>query len=197
MNTRDGYQLLEEKHADAVHARNRFGPVVFNGAPWDLSHLRPFAFKQAISLPNGQTHEVDIVVFFSCHCFTEQAREGDQIDPTHWYQDDRETRVLNEARYLQSRELLPKITQNFATREIRTTGQPQENYMTIEITDHEGEAKPYIVFFEIKKDKKRRGRILLRIQSAYVKERLNNRLKNGQRVNFQVLVRATYQEKKI
>jgi len=193
----EGYRLLEAHHADLVEARNRFGPVNFDGQDWDLSHLKPFAFKQEVKLTGGIKKELDVIVLFSCHCFTAAARPGDEVDPKHWYDDGHETRVLNSARYELSGRLLPKMIHDLPGREIRTTGGDQGNYMTLEIEGPDGELKPYIAFFDVERDKRRKGRVILRVQSAYVREDLGNRLKSGEKVNFHVLVRAAYEGKKI
>lgn len=197
MNLGEGYKLLEDLHNDAVEARNRFGTVAYDGTEWDLSHLKPFAFKQAVTLQGGITKEIDVIVLFSCHCFTEASRVGDEVDATHWYDDGHETRVLNLDRYMLSKSLLPEMIQNLPIRDIRTTGGDLGNYMTLEAQGTDGEIHPYIAFFDVERDKRRKGRVILRIQSAYVKAELGNKLKSGKKVNFPVLIRAAYEGKKI
>lgn len=66
------------------------------------------------------------------------------------------------------------------------------NYFTTEVTGSESPGV-YAVFFEVQRDKRRKRRLLLYVQSAYRLEQLNNRLAKGGKVRFATLLRKTYQ----
>lgn len=192
----ESYDLLEKSHADAVEAHHRFGVVVYDDEEWDLTHLRPYAFRQTIKV-QGKDFEVYVLVFFSCHCFTRSQGAGEYVERQYLYYDEREKRVLCPDRYELSRQLLPKMVHELRTREIKTTGHPTGNYMTIELTDRMGISQPYVVFFEVEKDKKRKKRVILRVQSAHIRAEFTKRMKEGRKVNFPILIGAAYQGKKI
>lgn len=192
----ESYALLDDSHADAVEAHHRFGVVKYKGEEWDLAHLRPYAFKQTIE-DSGNKFEVYVLVFFSCHCFTRSLLPGERVEPQDYYHDNRERRVLCADRYHLSMDLLPKIVHELRIREIRTTGSDTGNYMTIELTQKDGSSQPYIVFFEVEKDKKRKGRVILRVQSAHIRKELTKKMKSGEKVNFPVLIKRAYKGKKI
>jgi hypothetical protein len=48
----------------------------------------------------------------------------------------------------------------------------------------------YVMFFEVSRDPKRKRRLLLKVQSAYLKEALEPRLIKGRRVSFSTLLKA-------
>ena len=74
----------------------------------------------------------------------------------------------------------------------RYAGDDSLNYFTAEVTGLEAPGV-YAVFFEVERDKRRKRRLLLYIQSAYRLERLTHRLANAGKVRFATLVRKTYQ----
>ena len=59
-------EALIGQHTDAIEPHHRFCDVVYLGKPWDLSHLDPFAIR----LDPGLGFAVDVVVLFTCHCFS-------------------------------------------------------------------------------------------------------------------------------
>ena len=189
----DSYDLLDKSHSDAVEARNRFGTDFYGSEEWDLVHLRPYAFKQKITLKSAEL-EVYVVVIFSCHCFTRGIEHGDK---ENLYFDEKERRALCPDRYQLSKDLLPQMVHELSKREIKTTGSDTGNYMTLELVSSDGISQPYIVFFEVSRDLKRKKRVILRVQSAHIRDTLSQRMKEGRKVNFQVLVRAAYEGKKI
>lgn len=182
-------------HSDAVPPHHRFPAITFRGIPWDLTHLEPFAFSADVGR-DGATHRVDVVVLFMCHCFTKGA-EGLQPLPlaNEYYRDGREVRVLCEERYALSRQFLPRIVKELFARTIRVASN-RPNYLTLEVPEAPAPGL-YAVFFEVEKDKTRKRRMLLRVQSAYRLDALPKRLKAAGKVNFAVLLRATYEGRKI
>jgi hypothetical protein len=180
------------EHADAIGPRHRFPEVVFRGEMWDLRHLDAFALRMDPDLG----FEVDVVVLFTCHCFTHSigrdVRAPLEIPPEEIYGDNVEQRVLSKERYDLSRRFLPGIVKDLERRTIRYAGDDSLNYFTAEVTGL-GAPGVYAVFFEVERDKRRKRRLLLYIQSAYRLQRLTHRLAKAGKVRFATLLRKTYQ----
>ena len=183
-----------EPHHAAIGAHHRFPTVTFRGATWDLSHLDTFAFRADVG-PYDSPLLIDVVVLFSCHCFTRGTDGFATSAASESYADGREVRILCEERYLLSRRFLPQIVKELFSRKIRVASD-RPNYVTLETVDlpHPGF---YLMFFEVTKDLARKKRLLLRVQSAYRVDALTARQRNAGKVNFDVLLRATYEGRKI
>jgi len=180
------------------YAPHRFPPVAYNATIWDLSHLDSFAFKCDL----GLRCPVTVLVMFSCHCFShsfsrdERARA--EIPEAEIYDDGRERRILDPVRYALSKDLLRDLVVTLSERPIVVADERQPNFMTLEKTHTDGTASLYAVFFEVEKDRARRQRLILRVQSAYLLERgLNKRQRQAKKVAFKTLLRATYEGRKI
>jgi hypothetical protein len=50
----------------------------------------------------------------------------------------------------------------------------------------------YAVFFEVKRDRKRKRRVLLRVQSAYILDEPSKRLLKADKMRFQVILKRAY-----
>ncbi len=176
------------------HKNHRFHPTVYRGTNWDLSHLDPYAFFVDIA----ENKRIAVVIIFTCHCFTHALKndEREEIPPDELYETENETRVLNEKRYIFSKELLLDIVKNLHSRRI-TVADAGRNFVTIEQIDQNGNIVYYGVYFEVSKSKHRSGRVILRVQSAYQFDNLQNRQKNAKKVRFSVLIKATYEGRKI
>lgn len=187
-------EVLIGQHADAIEPHHRFGEVVYLGTPWDLSHLDPFAMR----LDPGLGFEIDVVVLFTCHCFSHSiGKDGRKEIPDHEIFDNgQERRVLNEERYHLSRQYLPTMIRNLPVRTIQVAGAYTANFMTLEVIEA-GEKKHYAVFFEVKRDSRRKKRVLLHVQSAYLLDTLTDRKKKAGKVRFHVLLKAAYEGRKI
>lgn len=155
------------EHADAIEPHHRFPEIQFRGADWDLSHLDAFAIRFDPDIG----HDIDIVVLFSCHCFTHRlqhdGRPIDQIPDEEIYDDRGDGRVLCEDRYTLSRAHLREIISGLPSATIRFGEERGQNFFTAKCIDDAGVATVYTVFFEIAKDRKRPKRMLLHVQSAY------------------------------
>ena len=180
---------------DDVASKHRFPNVVYQGETWDLSHLDPYAFRAALTAELM----VDVVVFFSCHCFTHGADKDEraEIPDAEIYLEGHVRRVLNPERWRLSKELLPGLEGHLRSQRIRVLGGALDNYAVFTVTDTEGKTVNYGVFFTVTKDKGRRKRLLLRVQSAYVLDQLTPKLQKARKVNLDVLLRATYEGRKI
>lgn len=180
------------QHLDAIEPRHRFSGVRFGLVEWDLSHLDPFAMR--VEIEPGLL--VDVVVFFACHCFTHDEKNDPRrgnIPPSEYFHDDREVRVLNSERYELSRTFLPQLVRELITRPIRVEGAPYHNFFTFEGATVGGRPVQYVVFFEVTKDRRRKGRLLLRVQSAYPADGLTRRQQAAGKVRFLTLLRRAYE----
>jgi hypothetical protein len=198
-------QLMEEvvdspivvfEHADAIEPRHRFPTIIFRGETWDLQHLDAFALR----MDPGIGFEVDVVVLFTCHCFTHSFK-GDvrapvEIPSEEIYADSVERRVLSKERYDLSRRFLPALVKNLGSRTIRCAREDSVNFFTAEDTGGDAPGV-YVVFFEVRRDKRRKRRLLLYIQSAYRLESLTHRLAKAGKVRFATLLRAAYEGRRI
>ena len=185
---------LIQQHDD-VASKHRFPNVIYQDETWDLSHLDPYAFRAALT----PELTVDVVVFFSCHCFTHGADKDEraEIPDEEIYLEGHVRRVLNPERWRLSRELLPGLEGHLTSQQIRVLGGAMDNYAVFTVTDTEGRTVNYGVFFTVTKDKARRKRLLLRVQSAYLMKKLTPKLQKAGKVNLDVLLRATYEGRKI
>ncbi|MHB1091719.1 hypothetical protein [Thiobacillus sp.] len=184
-------------HHDAVEAHHRFENIQFNGVLWDLAHLEAFAFR----LDPGLGFEIDVVVLFSCHCFSHSlhmdSRPEHRIPEVEFFDNGRERRVLNDERYQLSRLYLRKLIRELPQRRIQVAGTEAQNFMTFEFIDAAQTSKRYAVFFEVERDTRRKKRVLLRVQSAYILETLTHRQQKAGKVSFNALLKAAYEGRSI
>ncbi|HEY1996838.1 hypothetical protein [Paraburkholderia sp.] len=172
--------------------------VFCRGIPWDLTHLDPPAFK----VDPGLGSDVTVLVLFSCHCFSHSlrrdARPSHAIPVDEIYDDGKERRVLNVSRYELSRRYLRNIVHSLFSRRITVADHRQPNFVTLENIGADGTTSLYAVFLEVKRDRSRRRRLVLRVQSAYVRDNgLTKRQAKAGKVVFETLLRATYLGKNI
>jgi hypothetical protein len=186
---------IVDYQTEPVH---RFPGVVYGGVAWDLSHLDSFAFRMDLRLGG----EVSVLVLFSCHCFSHSfqrdVRSPQLIPESEIYDDGRERRVLSPERYALSRKLLRNIVMHLPSRRITRAGGNQPNFVTVENANCDGTSSLYAVFFDVERDRSRRRRLVLRIQSAYALDGgLTKRQAKAGKVTFETLLRAAYLGKKI
>lgn len=177
----------------AEHAHHRFAPIAFRGEQWDLSHLDPFAMQRN----PGLGHALELVVIFSCHCFTHGIdKDGRSPIPSdELYHGDEEVRVLDRERYTLSASLLVPLVNALDHRHIIVAA-PGDNYVTFERPTATGEIEHYGVFFTVTKAKNRKNRLILRVQSAYLRQP-TARQKQAKKVKFDTLLRAALEGRKI
>jgi hypothetical protein len=167
-----------ETSAEFAH---QFGPLMYQGSRWDLTHLDPFAFQCDLDLGFPTT----VLVLFSCHCFTDSfawdPRPRAEIPHCEIYDDEREARVLCPDRYQSSRRLLRDLVLALPVRRIIVADERQPNFMTVETTNAFGEPSLYAVFFEVEKDKTRKHpSITPHTIGLYVRPRSDETPKRGQ-----------------
>jgi hypothetical protein len=177
---------------------HHFGMLTYHGSLWDLNHLDPFAFQCDLDLGFPAT----VLVLFSCHCFTRSfawdPRPRVEIPRQEIYNDGREERVLCPERYHTSRALLRDLVLTLPERRIIVADERRPNFMTVETTNALGELALYAVFFEVEKDKTRKNRLLLRIQSAYMLDQdLSKRQREAKKVALRNILRAAVEGRKI
>ena len=184
-------------HRDAVANHHRFENVQFGGMSLDMSHLEAFALR----LDPELGFEVDVVVLFSCHCFThsmaDDLRTETEIPAAEIFDNGRERRVMDLERYHLSRRHLVSIVSGMHQRTIQVAGADAPNFMTFEFIDSDQAIRTYAVFFQVEKDNRRKKRLILRIQSAYILAELTQRQKKAGKVRFNVLLKAAYEGRRI
>ena len=184
-------------HQDAVSADHLHGPLARASQTWTFDHLHPFAFKFPVSIEiGGRATEVehDVIVLFSNHCFTRALKSSeDPPDDLPLVKDGKLDRVLDLLRYEMSLKYLPRLIRDLPQRQIKIADESRPSFVTMEI-EAAGAAvgtlpQHYAIFFEVKKDKKRARRLLLRVQSAYVLDNPAKRLLDAQKMRFHVLLK--------
>lgn len=183
-----------DPHADFT-AKHRFAPVVYQGQAWDLTHLDPFAFHAEIQ--PGLV--VDVVVFFSCHCFTHGYEKDERlaVPREEIFLEGHVRRVLNLERWQLSRAYLPGFVSRLQAGHIRVIAGVRGHYATFQSVDQNGQPMTYAVFFDVEKDGGRKKRLLLRVRTAYPMQQLTRRLAEAKKVNLVVLLRAAYEGRRI
>ncbi|WP_239482925.1 hypothetical protein [Paraburkholderia sp. C35] len=187
--------LIAERLHEPAH---RFSDVSYRGIPWNLNHLDAFTFKTDLGLGG----DITVLVLFSCHCFTHSfrwdARPTDLIPDDEIYDHGKERRVLDPQRYKLSRRYLREIVIQLPSRRITVANENQPNFVTLENMNEDGTTTLYAVFFEAERDRIRKRRMVLRIQSAYVLDKgLTKRQEKAGKIGFATLLRAAYLGKKV
>lgn len=138
---------------------------VYQGKTYDLSHLHPFEIWFERPAQHGKPPvSFRVEAHFSLHCFSR--RMGDEpYDKGLIYPGVSEVRLFDLYRYELSRRL-PDIIRSLPRRQIRQTG--HGNYICVEVITETGIRVEYDVFFKVRKVA--RGRLELRVESAYVRD---------------------------
>ena len=120
---------------DVVEPHHQFPSINFRGHAWDLRHLDAFAIRIDPKLG----FEIDVIVLFSCHCFTHQVKHDPrsplEIPECEIYEDRNERRVLSKERYELSRRFLPGLVKEFGHKHIRFGRQYPQNFFIAEGVD--------------------------------------------------------------
>lgn len=184
-------------HMEAVAQHHRFVNITFQGQALDLSHLDAFALRVDPELGAP----LDVIVLFSCHCFTVSFKRDGRGEPNvplaEIFDNGRERRVLCARRYAQSKGL-PGIIKDLPNRTIQIAAVDRQNFVTFDVLGEQDEVvSTYAVFFEVTRDKKRKKRLLLHVQSAYVPDQVTKRQSKAGKVSFSTLLRNAYLGRKI
>lgn len=175
---------------------HRFAAVHYRGCRWDLSHLDSFAFKSEIGF------DVTVVVIFSCHCFTRglprDLSEVGQIPPEDLFNDAREQRLLDPCRYDLSVQCLRGLVLSLPEQHIIVAQPRRRNFMTWRAPPAGHAGAVYAMFFSVERDARRKGRMILRVQSAYLLDGgLTKAQKEGRKVRLGTLLKAAYEGRPI
>lgn len=176
--------------------RHRFAAVQFRGTRWDLGHLDSFAFRSHIGF------EVTVVVIFSCHCFT-RGLPGAAAEACHFpsedvFRDAREQRLLDPSRYALSRLWLRGLVLSMPEQHIIIAQARRRNFMTWRALPDGHANAIYAMFFTVERDTRRKGRMILRVQSAYLLDSgLTRAQKEGRKVRLRTLLKAAYEGRSI
>lgn len=181
-------------HQDAVSDDHQFAEVAMGTEVWQFDHLAAFAMRVPLELSPGKPIDIDVVVLFSNHCFTRGLDPGEVVVDAHIIMDGKEKRVLDKERYALSRQYLPGLILDLQTRHIFVADPTRPNYVIYELPQAAHGVKPerYAVFFEVKKDRVRRKRMLLRVQSAHILRNPTKRLLKADKMRFQIIMKRAY-----
>ncbi|MEN7531788.1 MULTISPECIES: hypothetical protein [unclassified Cupriavidus] len=173
-----------------------FPTVRFQDSHWDLRHLDSFAFRSDIGF------EATVIVLFSCHCFSRSlgadTRSQELIPPEEIYRDNREIRVLDPLRYWLSRRYLRQMVLHLPKQHIVCAGGRNRNFMTWRVRSEEGLDSIYAAFFSVERDRRRKARLIMRLQSAYpLDDGLSASQRNGRKVRLHTLLKAAYEGRTI
>lgn len=179
-------------------AQHRFEPIEFRGAVWDLSHLESFAFK----LDPDIGTQVDVVVMFSCHCFTHSfkrdCRLESEIPAAEVYNDGREVRVLCEERFRLSKLILRQMVAELPVSRIQIANEDSRNFLSWKVPPGADASGIYGVFFDVSRDTAHKNRMVVKIQSAYIlDDGLTKRQKQAKNVRWTTLLKAAWMGRKI
>jgi hypothetical protein len=178
-------------HHDAVTDDHKHSPLSFGDETWTFDHLRAFVMKLPIELTPKNMVEIDVVVLFTNHCFSRELKPDEVVDESFVVMDGSTRRVMDKQRYELSRRYLPQLVQELISRHIRIADPTRPNFVTVELQPALTGQKPlyYAMFFEVKKDRTRKRRLLLRVQSAYILENPSKRLLNADKMRFHVILK--------
>ena len=100
-------------------------------------------------------------------------------------------RVLDQKRYELSLKYLPQLVHDLEKRLIRIADESRPNFVTFELQPASAGEEPlhYAMFFEVKKDRSRKRRMLLRVQSAYILDNPSKRLLEAKKMRFHIILK--------
>lgn len=187
-------QTEMDGHEDAVPNHHRFPSKRVDDRLWCFKHLDPFALQVSVDLGVQLPTTLTVIVLFSNHCFTRSVKPGEAVPEGLAWEDARERRVMDFQRYEMSKRFLPKVIYELPNRSILFADTSRPNFVIFEIPTNEqaNSAQRYAVFFEVEKDKNRKHRLLLRVQSAYVLEQVSQRQLKADKIKLKTLLRRAY-----
>lgn len=151
---------------------------------YDFGHLDPFEYDLVVPEKDDKPEQrYRLNVTFSMHCFTRDARKGEQIPAELAYSDSRETRFFEFDRYEQSKGLA-KIVRTLGERKCHHD--KHGNFYVFEVVDADGRKQYYSVFFTLSKAGKKAG-LNLYITTAHMRP-AQPYAKNVKPVRFSVIV---------
>lgn len=173
---------------DKAQIRMQWVDFQHGGKTYSLAHLVPVAHVYRRVENNDKPSEAFRVdVTFSLHCFSRRPGDGEVYDSQLMYPNVSEQRLFDLERYEMSKRL-PEIIASLPERKIRQTG--HGNYISVDLSHQDGTPIEYDVFFKVKKVG--RGKLELRVESAYVRDAAyqSNR-PSGKPIRFWVILHNT------
>ena len=178
-------------HHDAVTDDHKHLPRSFGDETWTFDHLQAFVMKIPVEHTPKTIVEFDVVVLFANHCFSREMKAGEVVDESLIVMDGNIQRVLDQKRYELSLKYLPQLVHDLEKRLIRIADESRPNFVTVELQPTNAGEDPlhYAMFFEVKKDRSRKRRMLLRVQSAYILENPSRRLLGAKKMRFHIILK--------
>ncbi len=174
----------------------KWQPFTYEGEEFLLEHLAPFEIVVVQEAKaNKPKREYHCYVEFSMHCFTRKRDDSDKTTHALNYSDSRETRVFCFDRYEYSKKL-KGIISSIGNRKSYHTG--HGNYFIVELLNNNGDKEEYEIYFTVSKSGKRKGKLNLYIQSAYIRDKQHNQLRRKRKpIGFQIIAFNTLNNKLI
>ena len=158
----------------------------FAGEKYDLSHLSPFSLN--VSFPpqgNKPATSFTLKIKFSTHCVSEDWVTHPSVSfPDEGGRD----RFFSFTRYNLSLRL-PSILRELPGRQCYFAS--SRNFLTVEITDGDGESKNYHIYFSVKKINEG---VSVLVESAYIP---NNPERQSKKIKGKVILSNSYHGKRI
>lgn len=178
-------------HHDAVTDDHKHLPRSFGDETWTFDHLQAFVMKIPVEHTPKTIVEFDVVVLFANHCFSREMKAGEVVDESLIVMDGKIPRVMDQQRYELSLKYLPQLAHDLGKRHIRIADESRPNFVTVELQPTNAGEEPlhYAMFFEVKKDRSRKRRMLLRVQSAYILENPSRRLLGAKKMRFHIILK--------
>ena len=161
------------------------GTITIGEVEYDCSHLNPFTVEIE---PRGDARGYKVLVSFSCHTFTREAKEDDP--PEFLYEEDGEVRCFCQDRYLASKSLRRLIGYHCNGKAYFSE---KRNFMLIE---QPLGGPPYAIFFNVEKAKTKTADAVMFVASAYEKPNLPAKSRIPS-ITFRTLVHKTVWREKI
>lgn len=163
--------------------------INFEGIDYDLSHFQPWSTK--IIIPEKDHHPelaLKIEFLFSNHCYTEGLKDHEP-DSVPLLKDPRGNRRRFCPNRYEHSLMLRDILQDISKYKCLFTG--RDNWLLIEVKNEKGELLNYHVYLSIKPHHSNGG-LFIRVVSAYIKDKGNNKPKRKgrhDRISFCILAR--------
>ena len=185
------------EHQEAVELHHRFMPRMVGDVEWEFSHLEAFVMKVPININPSSTINIDVIILFANYCFTRNIEDGEHPPAELIFDNGIERRVLDPERYELSKIHLRSIIQSLPNAAIFYADIRQPNFVTFELKESKDSAKlkRYAVYLFAEKDRVRKRRVLLRIQSAYIPTEWTRRQEQAHKISFRNLIKRAYQVK--
>jgi hypothetical protein len=136
----------------------------FKGVTYSFGHLSPVTL--VVPLNGAMTTGIDVIVSYSCHCFTE-GFDASVHGPDHTYTYGRETRAFDVTRYNCSLQL-PAVIQSVLNAHIHRANKNNYTYVAQIPAQPTLPGRHYSIFFDLKKDSDKKDTVRMYVQSAYL-----------------------------